>query len=55
MQANTEVFRCIMAYGEGKFLKRIITYLYSTVYNEINIFHSVAQKHVLHIGSHKNF
>ena len=61
MQAHTTVF---LLYG-GKCLKRILTYLYSTRYNEINKGHSYVQKHVsyrknvinsiniLYIGLHK--
>ena len=32
----------------GKFLKRILSYLYCMNYNEINIHHSDIQKHVSH-------
>ena len=39
----------------GGGLKRILTHLYSTKYNEINIFHSGAQKHVSYTGSHEGF
>ena len=41
--------------GNGKVLNLIITHLYCTKYNEINIFHSVVQKHALCTGSHKRF
>ena len=41
--------------GEGKFLKLILTYLYCTKYNKINIFHLVVQEHVSYTGSHKRF
>ena len=39
------VFRCIMAYG-GNFLKHILTFLYCTKYNEINICHSYVQQFI---------
>ena len=38
---------------QRKFLKPISTYC--TKYNEINMYHSDVQKHVLCIGSHKSF
>ena len=34
-------------------LKRILTYLYCTKYNEIKIYHLDVQKHVLYTGSYK--
>ena len=43
MQANTTIF---LLYGGGECLKRILTYLHSTKYNEINKSHSYMQKHV---------
>ena len=36
-------------------LKRILTYLYCTNYNEINKCHSYTQKHVSNTGSYKKF
>ena len=36
------------------FLKRILAYLYFTKYNEINIFHLDAQKHVSYTGYTKD-
>ena len=41
-------------YGKEN-LKRILTYLYCTKYNEINAFHLVIQKYVSYTGSHKRF
>ena len=41
--------------GGEEFLKLIVTYFYFTKYNEMNIVHSVVQKHVLYTGSHKRF
>ena len=40
---------------EGGFLKRILTYLYCTIYNEISICHSDVQKHVSYTESPKRF
>ena len=42
--SHTIVFRYIASYG-GNFLKRILTHLYSTKYNEINICHIDVQNH----------
>ena len=39
----------------GGFLKRIVTNLPPTKFNEINIFHSDVQKHTSYTGSHKRF
>ena len=39
----------------GKFLKRILTYLYCSKHNEIKICHSDVQKCVSFIGSHERF
>ena len=50
----TKVFRWITAYGE-KCLKRILTYLDSTKYNEINISHSHIQKHVSYKKWYKKY
>ena len=41
-------------YGlQGKILKIILTYLYCSKYNDINICHSDVQKHVPYTGSQK--
>ena len=50
LQRHTKVFRYITAYGGGKSLKRILTHLNCTKYNEINIRYSDVQKHVSHTG-----
>ena len=47
-------FRYITTY-EGKFLKHILTYLYSTKYNEIHICHLDVQTHFSYTESHKRF
>ena len=44
-----------MAYGDEKFLKRIVANLPSPKCNEINLFHSDLQKHALHTGSPERF
>ena len=49
VQAHTKVFRYIASYG-GKCLKRILTNLYSTEYNKINISYSDVQNYT----SYKN-
>ena len=51
LQRDTKVFRFIMAHGEGKFSKLILTFLYCFKFYEINICHSVVQMHV----SYKKF
>ena len=64
--SSYESFPIIMAYEEGKFLKRILTYLHCTKYNEIKICQSDVQSifpvkngahstNILHKGSHKIF
>ena len=45
LQKHTKVRRCITAYGEGKCLKHILTYLYSTKCNKIIICPSDIQNH----------
>ena len=54
-QIKLKVFRFIMAYGEGTFLKLILTYFYCFKYNENNICHSNVQKHVSYTESQKKF
>ena len=65
LQRHTKDFRYITAYGE-KCLKRILIYLDTDEYNEINVCHSDEQKHVSYknvikstnimcTGSHKSF
>ena len=39
----------------GEFLKHILSNLYSTIYNEVNICHTDVQKHLSYTGSHKRF
>ena len=53
-QRHTKVFRCITTY-RGKCLMYILTYLYYTKHNEINIGHSDVKKHLLYSGSHGRF
>ena len=40
---------------EDEILKYILTYLYCTKYNEINIYHTDVKKNVSCTGSHKRF
>ena len=55
MQVHTKVFRCIKVY-ERKYLKSILTNLYCTKYNEIDIRHSdVKKKHLSYTGSHEKW
>ena len=44
IQAHTKVFPYITSHG-GKFLKLILTYLYSIKYNEINVYYLNVQNH----------
>ena len=55
LQGRTVVYRYIQVYGDGEFLKRILTYLCCSKCNETNICHSDAQKHVTYTGSHERF
>ena len=47
LQRHTNVFRCITVYAR-EFLKHILTYLYCTKYNEIDVCHSDTQMYVPH-------
>ena len=47
LQRQIIFFQCIKAYW-GEILKRFLTYLNFTKYNEINMHHSGAQKHVFY-------
>ena len=54
LQRHTKVFRYITAYEE-KCLKRILTYLYCSKYNEIDIGHLHIQKHASYKKCHKKY
>ena len=44
-----------MVYGQGKFLKHMVTNLPPAKDTEIKIFHSDVQNHVSYTGSYKRF
>ena len=39
LQRNIKMFSDKLQYMGGKFIKRILTYLYCFTYNEINLYH----------------
>ena len=54
LQRITKITKTLRPNG-GKCLKRTLTYLSCTKYNEINICHSDEQKHISYTESHKRF
>ena len=56
VQAHTKLFQFIASYGEGKgkFLKRILTHLFSTKYNLIYMCHLDLETHISYNNVEQN-